>query len=366
MDCRLTADQESIRDAARAFLRDACDFAAVRRVIDGDEGWDAGLWRQFGGELGFAGLAIPEAHGGSGLGPLELAVVAEELGAVLAPIPWFETAVLAAGLLMHAGDGHHLADIAAGRVAATLAVRDALAVPLPDGIGPRIEDGVLSGTAHFVPFGAATDLFVVAAREVGVSVAAVPRGAAGVRVEKLVSMDLTRPLAHVHFDHVEIGGMRVGAPGEGGAALDRTLAVAAAMLAAEQVGGMQRTLDEVVAYSLQRVQFGRVIGSFQAMKHRMADMKLKLEATRSAACWAASLLAEGAAEAFAACAAARAYCSDAYLEIASEGIQLHGGIGFTWEHHAHLFFKRARSSFTLLDAPYVHRERIAVSLLGAA
>jgi alkylation response protein AidB-like acyl-CoA dehydrogenase len=138
------------------------------------------------------------------------------------------------------------------------------------------------------------------------------------------------------------------------------------MLAAEQVGGMQRTLDEVVAYSLQRVQFGRVIGSFQAMKHRMADMKLKLEAARSAACWAASLLAEGATEAFAACAAARAYCSDAYLEIASEGIQLHGGIGFTWDHQAHLFFKRARGSFTLLDAPPVHRERVAVSLLGAA
>jgi alkylation response protein AidB-like acyl-CoA dehydrogenase len=366
MDFRLTVDQESIRDTVRGFLRKSCDFASVRRVIDGDDGWDAGLWRRFGGELGFAGLAIPEAHGGSGLGALELAVVAEELGGVLAPIPWFETAVLAAGVLMRAGDGRHLADIAAGRVTATLAARNALADPLPEGIGPRIDHGILNGTTYFVPFGAIADLFVVAAREVGVSLAAVPRATAGVRVEKLDSMDLTRPLAHVHFDRVVVDGMRVGAAGEGGAALEGTLALAAAMLAAEQVGGMQRTLDEVVAYSLQRVQFGRVIGSFQAMKHRMADMKLKLEAARSAACWAASLLAEGATEAFAACAAARAYCSDAYLEIASEGIQLHGGIGFTWDHQAHLFFKRARGSFTLLDAPRVHRERVAVSLLGAA
>jgi alkylation response protein AidB-like acyl-CoA dehydrogenase len=130
--------------------------------------------------------------------------------------------------------------------------------------------------------------------------------------------------------------------------------------------GCSSTLDEVVAYSLQRVQFGRVIGSFQALKHRMADMKLKLEAARSAAAWAAVSLTEDAPDAFAACAAARAYCTDAYLDIASEGIQLHGGIGFTWDHHAHLFFKRARGSATLLDPPSIHRERVAFALLGAA
>jgi alkylation response protein AidB-like acyl-CoA dehydrogenase len=366
MSALLTADQNALRDTARAFLRESCDFARLRRVIDGNAGWDADLWNHFAGELGFAGLAIPEAHGGSGLGPLELALVAEELGAVLAPIPWFETAVLAAHLLMHAGATSHLADVAQGRLTATIALRDAHATPLPGGIGPRIENGLLHGTAHFVPFGAFADLFVVAAHEAGISLLAIPRATPGVRVETLVSMDHTRPLAHVHFDNVAIGALRAGAPGQGGPALEKTLALAAAILAAEQVGGMQRTLDEVVAYSLQRVQFGRVIGSFQALKHRMADMKLRLEAARSAATWAAVLLAEGASDAPTACAAARAYCTDSYLEIASEGIQLHGGIGFTWDHHAHLFFKPARGSFTLLDPPSIHRELVAFDLLGAA
>ena len=366
MSTQLSGDQASIRDTARAFLRDSCDFACLRRVIDGDAGWDADLWHRFAGELGFAGLAIPEAYGGSALGPLELSLVAEELGAVLAQIPWFETAVLAADLLIQAGAATHLEDIAQGRLTATLALRDAAAGNLPEGIGPRIENGVLYGTAYYVPFGAIADLFVVAAREDGVSLAAIPRGTSGVRVEKLVSMDLTRPLAHIHFDKVPIAGFRAGSPGRAGAALEKTLALAAAILAAEQVGGMQRTLDEIVAYSLQRVQFGRVIGSFQALKHRMADMKLRLEAARSAATWAAVLLAEDAPDAPTACAAARAYCSDAYLEIASEGIQLHGGIGFTWGHHAHLFFKRARGSSTMLDPPSTHRERVAVDLLGAA
>ena len=366
MSQRLTADQESIRDTVRAFLRQSCDFASLRRTIDSDAGWDADLWHRFAAELGFAGVALPEVHGGSSLGALELALIAEELGAVLAPIPWFETAVLAAYVLMQAGAIAHLADIAAGRLTATLALRDAQATPLPDGIGPRIDNGVLHGTAYYVPFGAIADLFVVAACEIDISLCAVPRATPGVRVEKLVRMDLTRPLAHVHFDNVEIAALRVGAPGQGRAALEKTLAVAAAILAAEQVGAMRRTLDEVVAYSLQRVQFGRVVGSFQALKHRMADMKLKLEAARSAVGWAAMLLSEDAADASTACAAARAYCTDAYLDIASEGIQLHGGIGFTWDHHAHLFFKRARSSATLLDYPTVHRERVAFALLGAA
>jgi alkylation response protein AidB-like acyl-CoA dehydrogenase len=366
MGARFTAEQQSIRDTARTFLRETFGLDRLRRVLADDAGWDAELWQRFAGKLGFAGLAIPEAHGGSGLGPRELALVAEELGAVLAPIPWFETAVLAAGTLLHAGATTHLADIAQGRLTATLALRDANATPLPHGIGPRIENDILSGTAHFVPFGNIADLFVVAARETQISLAAVPRATPGVRVEQLVSMDITRPMAHVHFDNAAITALRVGAPNQAGAALEKSLSLAAAILAAEQVGGMQRTLDEVVAYALQRVQFGRVIGSFQALKHRMADMKLKLEAARSAATWAATLLAEDAPGAATACAAARAYCTDAYLDVASEGIQLHGGIGFTWDHHAHLFFKRARGSATLLDPPSHHRELVASALLGAA
>ena len=363
MATHLTPEQVAIRDATRAFLRENCGFDQLRTTIDSGAGCNQALWHRFARELGFAGLAIAAEYGGAGLGPVELALVAEELGAVLAPIPWFETAVLAAGALQEAGGSAHLAAIAAGTASATLALRGPGNAPLLDNIGPAITASRLHGTAHFVPFGAYADLLVVAAREAGTSLVALPANTPGIRIEPLVSMDATRPLAHIHFDHIDITAARVGAPGTAGTALARTLAQAAAILAAEQVGGMQRSLGETVAYSLQRVQFGRLIGSFQALKHRMADMKLLLEAARSATLWATTQLANNAPDAATTCAAARAYCTDAYLSIAADAIQLHGGIGFTWDHHAHWFFKRARGSATLLDAQATVREQVAKTIL---
>jgi alkylation response protein AidB-like acyl-CoA dehydrogenase len=366
MATHLTPDQLAIRDAARGFLRENCGLPQLRATIESGAGCNRPLWHRFAAELGFASLAIAPEYGGAGLGPIELALVAEELGAVLAPIPWFETAVLAAGALQEAGGSPHLADIAAGTTSATLALRGAGTAPLLHNIGPTITAGRLHGTAHYVPFGAYADLLLVAAREAGISLLALPANTPGIRVEQLVSMDATRPLAHVHFDNIDITQARVGAPGAAGPALARTLAQAAAILAAEQVGGMQRSLDETVAYSLQRVQFGRLIGSFQALKHRMADMKLLLEAARSATLWATTQLASNAPDAATACAAARAYCTDAYLAIAADAIQLHGGIGFTWDHHAHWYFKRARGSATLLDTQAILREQVAQTILNDA
>ena len=361
----LSADQIAIRDAARDFLAANASFDDVRTALSGSDGWSPGLWKQFAVELGFAALAIPEAQGGSGLGVAELAIVAEELGASLAPIPWFESAVLATLTLIEVGAQAELAQIAAGRIA-TLAFRDAVGAHLPGGVGPEIRDGALTGAAHFVSFAAAAELLIVVAREQpGLSLVAIAASAPGVEITPVTTFDLTRPLATIQFNTVDIAAKRLCPAGGGEAAFMRALSMSGAILAAEQVGGMRRTLEEALAYAKQRVQFGRTIGSFQAMKHRFADMKLLLEGARSAAAWAIDAIAANDPEAPIACAGAQAYCSDAYLRIAAEGVQLHGGIGFTWEHHAHLFFKRARSSSALLDPPAHHREQVARAIIAA-
>ena len=354
MALTLSDEQQAIREAARDYLRDHAGFERVRATIDGDAGWDEALWRGFAIELGFAGLGIAEADGGIGLGPIEQALILEELGRTLAPIPWFESVVLAGGLVSRAFAGETrsalLGRIAGGEVA-TLAIRDEAG--RPGEIGPRLQDGRLSGTAHYVPFGHVASLLIVAARtDDGIAVAAVPAERA--TIERMTSLDLTRPYATVRFDDVVPDHLVEDA----GRAVRAGWLAAGGLLASEQVGGAARSLDETVAYAKERVQFGRAIGSFQAVKHRLADMKLLVDSARSAADWAArAIAADDGIEA--AAAGARAYCSQAYLACAGDAIQLHGGIGYTWEHHAHLFFKRARSSATLLDPADSHRDAIA-------
>lgn len=361
----LSADQIAIRDAAHGFLAANATFDHVRQALSGPEGWSRDLWKQFAKDLGFAGLAVPETLGGSGLGLAELALVAEELGACLAPMPWFESAVLSALTLQAIGATAQQSEIAAGRIV-TLALREAPGRPLPLGVGPEIRGGALEGEAHFVPFGHIAETLIVAARERGgLSLFAIAANAEGVEIIPAVTLDLTRPMASIRLAGVDVSSARLGAPGQCEDALMRALALSGAVLAAEQVGGMRRTLAELVAYAKQRVQFGRQIGSFQALKHRMADMKVLLEGARSAAAWAIDAVRTNDPGALTACAGARAYCSDTYLKVAAEGIQLHGGIGFTWEHHAHLFFKRARSSSTLLDPPEHHRELVARAIVDA-
>lgn len=367
MNFSLTDDQRMIQDSARTFLAEEAGADRRRKVLESPEGWDVDLWKRLGGEMGWTGIMIPEEFGGAGLGAVELGLILEEMGRVLSVAPFFETAALAAPAILFAGSDEQkealLGPIAAGEVSATLALRSASRDFGLQHIGPSFEGGVLSGEAHYVPFGHVVDQLVVAARTgSGVSLVVVPANAAGVSIKKNVSLDETRPYSTTSFSNVQVGADAVlGAPGQAADALTRTLAMGAALLSAEQTGGADYSLDAVVEYSQQRVQFDRVIGSFQAVKHQFAEMMLQIEAARSAAYYACA--AQNSDEAVEAASVARIYCSDAYNQCASDAVQLHGGIGFTWEHHAHLYFKRARSSATLLGSPVQHRESIA-QLIG--
>lgn len=361
------AEAQAIADAARTYLDDHAGFEPLRRAIDSGARIDRGLWQGFARDMGFAGLGIAEAHGGSGLGPMELALVSEELGRCLAPIPFFESAILAAGLIDAVGDddarARLLPRIASGESIATLAARDSHGAPLPEAVGPVLAAGRLTGAAHFVPFGDSADLLLVLAREAtGLALLAVPAGAAGVRIEPLVTLDLTRPMAHVHFDLAIDADALIGTGPAVTQGFWQAWSRAGIFLAAEQLGLADRSLAETLSYARERVQFGRVIGSFQAMKHRMADMKLHIDEARSAVEWAVETLARGE-DPMLAAHGARVRSTEAALHCAADAIQLHGGIGFTWEHHAHLFLKRARSAATLLDPPNHYRERIARVLL---
>jgi alkylation response protein AidB-like acyl-CoA dehydrogenase len=374
VDFAFTEEQRAIRDVARAFLGERADHAHLRMPLASPTGWDEAIWPSIASELGWTGIAIPEAFGGSGLGAVELAILLEETGRVLLAAPFFETAVLATQAIQSAATHEQqaalLAPIAAGKTRATLAFTGREGRPAPDGIAMRLDKTAggwrLSGDAHYVPFGHAADLLIVAARTDrsegtdGVSLVALEPQRAGLSIERVASMDLTRPYAKLRMDSVAVGKDDIlGEPEAAGPALVRTLAIASGLLAAEQTGGAEQCLESTVAYAKQRMQFGRAIGSFQAVKHRLADMMMLVESAKSAAWYAAAAIAEDDPELFEAASIARAYCSDAYSHCAGEAIQLHGGIGFTWEHSAPLYFKRARASATLLGDPAYHREAVA-------
>ncbi|WP_339154019.1 acyl-CoA dehydrogenase family protein [Actinomadura luteofluorescens] len=358
----VTEEQRELRDALRRFFADRSPGAEVRRLMETAEGHDPKVWRQMAEQLGLQGLAIAEEHGGAGFGMRELAVVFEEMGRAVVCAPFLATITAAAAL--EAGDGGHdlLPGLADGSVIGTLAVAEDGGSWDPASVRATFEDGVLRGTKNFVLDGHIAGLVLVAARsENGVGVYAV-EDAAGLVRHALPTLDQTRKLARIELDGV--AARRVGGP----EALARALDVAAVALAAEQLGGAQRTLDMTVEYAKVRHQFGRPIGSFQAVKHRCADMFVLVESARSAVLNAAAAADESPDELPAAAALAQAYCSEAFFQTAGEAIQLHGGIGFTWEHDAHLYFKRAQSSRELFGSPDRHRERLAAlaGLTGAA
>lgn len=377
MALALTDEQQAIRDAARNYLRDHAGFERLRHVIASDAGWDEALWQGFAQDLGFCGTGIAEEDGGIGLGPVEQALILEELGRTLAPIPWFESVVLAGGLIGALSEGDRraalLGGIASGETIATLALRDRSGAAVPDGIGPRLlRDGTglrLSGEAHYVPFGHVASLVLVAARDSdargwsGITLVALPANTPGMTVTRVTALDLTRPFAVIRFDDVAVDdAMLLGPAGEAGPVLRRVLTIASGLLAAEQLGGAARSLEETVSYARDRVQFGRTIGSFQAVKHRLADMKLLVDYARTAADWAARAIATDT-DLDRAAAGAASYCGEAFLACAADAIQLHGGIGFTWEHHAHLFLKRARAAASLIATPAESREAVACAIL---
>jgi len=370
----VSAEQDELRASVRRFLTDRAPLTRVRELMDTEDGLDQGVWEQAGAQLGLQGLAIPESYGGAGFSFAEQAIVLEEFGAALYGGPYLASAVLAATALLASPDegarGELLPGIASGETIATLAFTeddgswDPAAIRLAaakDGEAWRLD-----GHKSFVLDGATAGLIlVVAATDAGLSLFAVqadavPADTGGLTRVTLPTMDQTRKLARLEF--AATPARLIGSPGDAAAILDRTLDVAAIALAAEQLGGAQRALDMAVGYAKVREQFGRPIGSFQTIKHRCADLLLEVESLRSAVGYAAAAVAEGSAEIPVLASLAKAYASETFFHVAAENIQIHGGIGFTWEHDAHLYFKRAKSSELFLGDPAYHRERLATRI----
>jgi alkylation response protein AidB-like acyl-CoA dehydrogenase len=366
MNFAFSDEQEELRTAVRRFLEQKSPESEVRRLMDTEDGYDPAVWSQMAEQLGLQSLTIPEEFGGSGFTYVELTVVLEEMGAALLCAPFFSTVALGANALLTSGDDqakkNYLPGIASGETIATLAITEDNGKWDFSGIelaATKSGDGwVLNGHKMFVIDGHVANLIVVAARtDAGVTLFAVPGDAAGLTRTSLPTMDQTRKQARLEFANTPA--TLVGTDGGAEPGLSKTLDLAAVALAAEQVGGAQRVLDASVEYAKTRIQFGRPIGSFQAIKHKCADMLLEVESAKSAAYYAAWAAAEDSDELPVVASLAKSYCSEAYFHCAAENIQIHGGIGFTWEHPAHLYFKRAKSSELLLGDPSYHREILA-------
>ena len=382
----LTGEQRALRDAVRAML--ARHQRRAPAAADGPR-YDPALWQRLCGEIGVAGLAVPEEYGGAAAGPVETHVVAEELGTSLTPSPLLGSAVLATQALLASGDSaacqRLLPPVAAGTAVAALAwtpqaghwdpgeVACQAAPPASPGGG-----WALAGTAHHVLYGDCADVLLVAARAPdGIGLFDVDPHQAGVTRTAVTAMDLTSRLAVVRLDGA--AGRRVGGRGAGGqggsAALTRARDLACLALSAEQAGAARRALELTVGYAQVRVQFGRPIGGFQAIAHRLADLHVLVESARSLSYAAAAAAAEAPPAAAAPtaaetagpgllAAAAKVYCSEAFARVAAEMIQLHGALGITWEHDAHHFLKRAHATGQLLGPPAGHVARIAAAVIG--
>jgi alkylation response protein AidB-like acyl-CoA dehydrogenase len=366
-------EQEELRRSLRRFLEDRSPPGEVRRLMETDQGWDPDVWGRMARQLGLQGLTVPEAHGGAGLGPVEQLVVLEEMGRALLCAPYLSTAVLAVNALRASGDEaaerEWLPGIADGTTVATLAVAEDDGRWATDRLQTRARrrpDGwALDGRKSFVLDGAVADrVLVVAQADRGPTLFAVDGRDPRLTRRPLQTIDMTRRQAALVLDGVPA--RRVGDEGAAARIVDQTVQLAIVALAAEQVGGAQRCLEMSVDYAKLRVQFGRPIGSFQAIKHKCADMLLEVESARSAAYYAAWAAAEGSDELPLVASLAKAYCSEAYVHVAAENIQIHGGIGFTWEHDAHLYYRRAKSSEMLLGSPTHHREAAAARLIDGA
>jgi alkylation response protein AidB-like acyl-CoA dehydrogenase len=367
-------EQEELRRSARAFLDKHSSSERVRAAMASERGYEEAVWQKLATELGWTAVTIPETYGGLGLGMVELVALMEEAGRALLCSPFFATIALAANTILEAASDAQKAEllpaIAAGERTATVALTepgggwDADSV---EATARREGSGfILDGIKRYVVDGDTADLLVVAAREPGtrghdgIGLFALEPGSAGVERTWLPTMDQTRRLAEVRFTGVRVdASARLGGDVTAWPAIARTLDLAAIVLAAEQVGGAARCLDMTVAYAKERKQFGRPIGSFQAIKHKCADMLLRVESARSAAYYAGWAASVGDPELHALASLAKTYCSDAYFHAAAESVQIHGGVGFTWEYDVHLHFKRAKSSELLLGSPAHHRESVA-------
>lgn len=368
-----TTEQQELRNAVRKFAADNFDEATVRRLMESDPTFDPKVWARLGAELGVLGLAVPESAGGVGGTLVDQAVAVEELGAALACGPLFGTVYLAIPALVAASAGaardELLPELIEGRKTAAFAVGDhggafaAAQVPLT---AVATGDGVaITGTAdRVVDAGAADVLLVAATGPDGVGLYAVEAAGPGVQRTNLVTLDLTRPQATVEFH--EAPAQLVSAADEAERVINHALQVGSVLLAVEQVGASQHLLDIAVDYAKTRLQFGRPIGSFQAVKHRLADLLVDVEHARSTAYHAVWALTDGSDDPALAASIAQAVGSEAFSRVARDTIQTLGGIGFTWEHQTHLYFKRATTDAALLGSAEQHRSRVADMVLDTA
>jgi alkylation response protein AidB-like acyl-CoA dehydrogenase len=377
MDFGFSQEQELLRQTARSFLEKECPSGFVRRMMDDPAGTTDEFWGKL-AELGWLGLIYPEAHGGVGLGLVDLTVVLEEMGRAVMPGPFFSTVLLGGLAVLDAGSEAQkaawLPRIAAGQARASLALLEESARWDAAGVAVTAKPGkaggfVLSGTKLFVPDGHAADLLVVAARTArptkedpshGVSLFLVPADRKGITRILLPTMDQTRKLAEVALARVEVGpDALLGPLHQAWPVVTRVLDQATVALCAEMCGGAQKVLDLSTDYAKVRVAFGRPIGAYQAVKHKCADMLVAVENAKSITYYAAWAADQKAPDAPLAASMAKAFVSDAYRKVAGDGIQVHGGIGFTWEHDLHLYFKRAKGSEVAFGDATLHRERVA-------
>jgi alkylation response protein AidB-like acyl-CoA dehydrogenase len=360
MQFGLNESQELLRDSARNFFSGECPMGEVRRLMESDTAYDASLWRKL-ADQGYTGIIFSEEYGGVGLGKVELILLAEEAGRALLPGPFFSTVVLSGSVIDVVASAEqkkkYLAPICRGEARSTVAILEPPASWDLQEMRTTAANGKVSGEKLFVPDAAVADFILVLAPN---GVFAVDARSPGVTISPMSSMDLTRKLYSVQFKN---------APAEKLGDLERVRAaidLATVALVAEMVGGMQCTLDLAVEYAKTRKQFGKTIGSFQAVQHQCADMYLETESSRSAAYYAAWALQENVPDASAAVSIAKIYASDAGRTVGNRGIQIHGGMGFTWENDLHLYYRRAKASETAFGDATFHRERLARLVMDAA
>lgn len=368
MNFAFNEEQEEFRRSIRRFLEDRSPMSEVRRLMETQEGFDNGVWNQMANQLGLTGVAIPEEFGGLGFGQVELGIVFEEMGRALLCAPYFSTVALGANILLASDDDEacstYLPLVCSGEARLALGASESESDWSTDTISTAATEGpeaLITGTKPYVIDGlTATHFLLLARSDEAISLYMVDGSEPSISRAAQVSLDLTRKLATVSFDKTP--GRRVGGAGSGVSYYETMLAKAVVSLASEQVGGAQRVLEMAVDYAKMRVQFGRPIGSFQAIKHKCADMLVEIESAKSAAYYGSWAVDNEPGELPTVAYLAKAFCSEAYFHAAAENIQIHGGIGFTWEHDAHLYFKRAKSSELLFGSPAFFREKLAESI----
>ena len=372
MQFTFSDEQEEFRLIVRRFMDDKSPRSEVRKLMDSEQGYDPTVWQQLSEELGLPGIHIPEAYGGQGFGFVELCIVLEEMGRALFCAPYFSATALAATTIIHAGtEAQKLAllpGIASGQTLATLALSEANQDWLPANTElsatPAADNYLLNGEKSYVLDGHIADLLIVVARtpgstgDQGLSLFTVPNDSPGLEHRLLKSLDPTRKLAHIEFK--QIPATLLGELNTAGDTLPHILDLAAVALASEMVGGAQMMLQSALDYAQLRMQFGRLIGSFQAIKHKCADILLDVELAKSTVYYAAAAAAEQTSDLPAVASLSKAYAADTYMKSAAECLQIHGGIGFTWENDTHLYFKRAKSSEVFLGDPNYHRDQLVL------